>query len=259
MIASSQVIAKMIEMAQEMQAAMKRHEEAIGLVLQQAEVLAGVHEHLDASLPPGASDGDVRRTLAELGSPHSVADEAYAGAPAPAAAPTTTMQAARPGALSRSWLPVVVGLTLGFALWSLISIAFGGSSYSITSSITMDALGNTISSPDVIDYPGEFPIRALNALLSTALLWLPPVVLCLVSPLWSATEKATAALILPLTALALTALPDLGWAVTHSERGIGGGAWSGLALGVIGGGYLILRTSRSGLQRAVTLDRPTTS
>ncbi len=46
---------------------------------ERSEVLAGVHEHLDASLLPGASDEDVRRSLAELGSPQSVADEAYAG------------------------------------------------------------------------------------------------------------------------------------------------------------------------------------
>lgn len=48
---------------------------------ERAEVLAGVHEHLDVTLPPGASDDDVRHTLAELGSPQSVADEAYAGRP----------------------------------------------------------------------------------------------------------------------------------------------------------------------------------
>ena len=63
---------------------------------ERAEVLAGVHEHLDATLPPGSSIDDVRGVLAELGSPQSVADEAYAGrsshahahapAPAPAAA-----------------------------------------------------------------------------------------------------------------------------------------------------------------------------
>ena len=51
---------------------------------ERAEVLAGVHEHLDTSLAPSASDEDVRRSLAELGSPQSVADEAYAGRPAPA-------------------------------------------------------------------------------------------------------------------------------------------------------------------------------
>ena len=45
---------------------------------ERAEVLAGVDEHLEVSLGPEASDDDVRRALAELGSPQSVADEAYA-------------------------------------------------------------------------------------------------------------------------------------------------------------------------------------
>lgn len=51
---------------------------------ERAEVLGGVREHLDASLVPGATDDDVRAVLAELGSSQSVADEAYAGRPAPA-------------------------------------------------------------------------------------------------------------------------------------------------------------------------------
>lgn len=48
---------------------------------ERAEVLAGVREHLDASLPPGSGDDDVRAVLAELGPPQAVADEAYAGRP----------------------------------------------------------------------------------------------------------------------------------------------------------------------------------
>lgn len=50
--------------------------------VERADVLGGVREHLDASLVPGASDDDVRAALAELGSPHAVADEAHAGRPA---------------------------------------------------------------------------------------------------------------------------------------------------------------------------------
>lgn len=50
--------------------------------VERAEVLGGVREHLDASLVPGASDAEVRAVLAEVGLPHAVADEAYAGRPA---------------------------------------------------------------------------------------------------------------------------------------------------------------------------------
>ena len=56
---------------------------------ERAEVLAGVREHLDGSLPPDATDDDVRRALADLGSPQSVADEAYADRAIPAPRATT--------------------------------------------------------------------------------------------------------------------------------------------------------------------------
>lgn len=54
---------------------------------ERAEVLAGVREHLDGSLPADAGDDEVRRVLADLGSPQSVADEAYAGRATPAPGP----------------------------------------------------------------------------------------------------------------------------------------------------------------------------
>jgi uncharacterized membrane protein len=50
---------------------------------ERAEVLAGVREHLDGSLAPGADDASVRAVLAELGPPQAIADEAYAGRPGP--------------------------------------------------------------------------------------------------------------------------------------------------------------------------------
>jgi uncharacterized membrane protein len=46
---------------------------------ERAEVLAGVREHLEGAVGPGASDDDVRAALAELGPPQAIADEAYAG------------------------------------------------------------------------------------------------------------------------------------------------------------------------------------
>ncbi len=49
---------------------------------ERAEVLAGVREHLDGSLAPGADDAAVRTVLTELGPPQAIADEAYAGRPA---------------------------------------------------------------------------------------------------------------------------------------------------------------------------------
>ena len=59
---------------------------------ERAEVLAGVREHLDGSLAPGADDASVRAVLAELGPPQAIADEAYAGRPGLAPAPATQSQ-----------------------------------------------------------------------------------------------------------------------------------------------------------------------
>ncbi|MFW5475101.1 HAAS signaling domain-containing protein [Knoellia sp. CPCC 206450] len=73
---------------------------------ERAEVLAGVHEHLDATLPPGSSDADVRRVLADLGSPQSVADETYAGQ---LASVVTRLGARAP---RRGWLTSRVSSTL---------------------------------------------------------------------------------------------------------------------------------------------------
>ncbi len=72
---------------------------------ERAEVLAGVHEHLDASLQPSASNDDVRRTLAELGSPQSIADEAYAGHPA--SRPTDPLAGTPVAHPSSPWPPLV--------------------------------------------------------------------------------------------------------------------------------------------------------
>lgn len=217
---------------------------------ERAEVLAGVHEHLDGALTPGASDEDIRRVLADLGSPQSVADEAYAGRPPRA---TAVASQPRPGALSRSWVPVVVGLLLGLALLVVVFMAAAGSGYSTSGSESMDAAGNVTRGPVEIRYDVGFPVTTLVVLLSSVLVWLPPLVLCLLSPLWTAREKVLAASVVPAAAIALTALPDIGWALTGTELGINVGAWVGLALALVGGGYALLRLCRTALRRAERL------
>jgi len=216
---------------------------------ERAEVLAGVHEHLDASLAPGVSDDEVRRSLAELGSPQSVADEAYAGRPAPAAS-SPPLERTRPSLLSRGWVPVIVGLGLGLALLFILFISVAGSGYGTSSTDSTDSAGNVIQGPVEIQYDGAFPGATLIAMMVTSWVWFPPLFLCLASPLWTAREKAVTALALPVAAVALTALPDIGWALTRAEHGINVGAWTGLAIALVGGGYVILRLCRSGLRRA---------
>lgn len=217
---------------------------------ERAEVLAGVHEHLDTSLTPSASDEDVRRSLAELGSPQSVADEAYAGRSTPASAsPAPARQ--RPGPLSRGWVAIIVGLGLSLALVLVILVAAISTGYSTptdTESIGMFSSGTVQT--DLAALPGT----ALTVLLVTVLAWFPPLFLCTVSPLWNALEKAAAGLTLPLAASVITALPALGWATTKTEFGITLGAWTSLALAVVGGGYMIVRTTRIAARRAESLE-----
>lgn len=216
---------------------------------ERAEVLAGVHEHLDVSLDPGASDEDVRRSLAELGSPQSVADEAYAGRTGHAPTAPSPGDVRRPP-LSQGWVPLVVGLLLGLALVFIVFYSAAVTTYGTSSSSSTDSAGNVVQGPVEIQYDGAFPGATLISLVMTALLWFPPLFLCLVSPLWTAREKVMAALVLPLAAIALTALPDLGWALTGTERGISIGGWAGLALAVIGGGYALVHLTRVGGRRA---------
>ena len=142
---------------------------------ERAEVLAGVHEHLDASLPPSASDDEVRRALAELGSPQSVADEAYAGrSPQPTPAPTRPLPSAWPALAATVINAAGMGLTL------LLSI-FGG------------AMG---------PHPAEI-------LFGFGLLFLPWVAVCVLSAAsqtWSSRDKATSILLLPAFQIALAAV-----------------------------------------------------
>ena len=137
---------------------------------ERAEVLAGVHEHLDASLPPSASDDDVRRALAELGSPQSVADEAYAGRPASASAPVASREAS-------SWTAIVAtSLNAGCVLFMVLLIA------------TSTA------------HPAELAF-------SFVVFFLPWMVICVLTGLsgtWSHREKIRSILLLPATLVVLT-------------------------------------------------------
>lgn len=84
---------------------------------ERAEVLAGVREHLDGSLAPGADDAAVRAVLDELGPPQAIADEAYAGRPAPVAARTNPSQWQAITACGLNALGLL--LIVFFTLWAM--------------------------------------------------------------------------------------------------------------------------------------------
>ena len=136
---------------------------------ERAEVLAGVREHLDGSLAPGADDASVRAVLAELGPPQAIADEAYAGRPGPLPA------APQPPGPPARWQAVVATAinALGLVFTALL----------MTLSI----------------HPAELLVVGWFY----ALPWLAGLILAVLSPLWSAREKATSALLFPTTLLGL--------------------------------------------------------
>lgn len=152
---------------------------------ERAEVLGGVREHLDASLVPGATDDDVRAVLAELGSPHSVADEAYAGRPAPALfAPSRP----RPS----PWLAHVACFIngVGLALLTLVVV-----------------LGVVRPGP-MTPHPSEWVVMGMGFVIP----WSSLMVLTSMTAVWGSADRFRSILLYPLTFVALavaslTAIP----------------------------------------------------
>ena len=210
---------------------------------ERAEVLAGVREHLEGSLAPGADDASVRAALDELGPPQAIADEAYAGRPASAVA------APRPGPLSRTWVPVTVGVLLGLAL--LVTILVIGSIGGYATSDGLSSDGSTVTDPEVqFTTPG--PGGVLVGLLASWVFWIPATILTLASPLWTNRQKVALCLLTPAALVVMIALPTIGWASSHTELGINLGAWTSLALVALGGGWLLARLCRAAARKAAS-------
>ncbi|WP_353950993.1 hypothetical protein V6K52_15305 [Knoellia sp. S7-12] len=139
---------------------------------ERAEVLGGVREHLDASLVPGATDDDVRAVLAELGSPYSVADEAYAGRTSPT--PIAPPRASAP----RTWQAhTAVAINAACLAFLLLPLTFG--------------------------------MQGPSGLLSASwLFFLPWIAVCALSAatsVWTSKQQLASVLVIPATLLTLSA------------------------------------------------------
>lgn len=217
-----------------------------------AETLAGVQEHLDAATGGSQDDARVREALAQLGSPYDVAAEAHGSrVPQPAAVPLS----------SRGWVPVVVGVLLGLAV--LVVVAVVGSAASVvTSSSTATSApvtrgGDVVagdrdpaeveSAPDPqaessqVEFTGSLGGTVAGLLAGTPF-WASAFILVGASALWSQREKVTLFAVVPVVALAVGALPEIGW-VLVGEKGVYAGAWIGIALAV-GGVVVVVRLCR---------------
>lgn len=201
---------------------------------ERAEVLSGVREHIEVALVGGPQPGarEVQTVLAELGPPEAVADEAYAGFPA-AGPPAPPLR--RP-ALERAWVPAAVAVLSSLALLAVVS-TWGG------------MVGYAGSGADV-SYTTAFPTVTFVLLLPTSVLWMPAAALTMMSSLWSPREGRELALLVPAAATVLTLLPDLGYHLSQREVGINIGAWSALALALLGGSWLLWHHTRAAMGRA---------
>lgn len=209
---------------------------------ERAEVMAGVREHLDGALAgrDQVSDEEVRGVLAELGPPQAIADEAYAGRTAHASIPP-----GRVGALSRPWVPVVVAVLTAVGLFLVILVA--GTSSGVITSSSVDSSGNVVETSEL---SGDVPWAPLfGALLLALPLWGSVAILVGVSPLWVGREKLMAALLIPVAAALNAFLPMLGFGLV-GVNGVYAGAWTALALIVVGGGWLLMRLTRRASARA---------
>lgn len=143
-----------------------------------AEVLAGVREHLGDALGPDATSEQVQAALAELGSPQSIADEAYADRPA-----LTAMPAPAPAlsGLPPRWQAVVACALNGAGLAYLLLLTWVGASGA-------DLFG---------------------VLVLFVLPWVVVVALSVMSPVWTTRQMATSIALVPATLLGLALLTGL--------------------------------------------------
>jgi uncharacterized membrane protein len=138
---------------------------------ERSETLAGVREHIDASLAGrDPSDDAVHAVLAEIGSPRSVAEEAYAGRTAPVPARQRTQ------ALDRSWAPVLVAVAQAVGLLIILvvissSVVIGESSSTSPSSGGAQVI-TTIQRP----WDGSL-FMVIPAFLAAVWLWVPVAIL----------------------------------------------------------------------------------
>ena len=75
----------------------------------------------------------------------------------------------------------------------------------------------------------------------------PAAALTMMSSLWSPREGRELALLVPAAATVLTLLPDLGYHLSQREVGINIGAWSALALALLGGSWLLWHHIRAAM------------
>lgn len=212
---------------------------------ERAEVLAGVREHIEEALgdrphgSPQEDDAAVAAVLTELGPPDVIAQAAYADR----AAPADDRSATRVPLTSRAWVPVVVAVLQALSL--LLVILVVGASVGWVEESSTTSGGETV----VRTMGGSSIAAALAGGLVALPLWIVIALLVGLSALWTAREKVTHLLVVPVSALLFAAGPSLGWSL-GGPTGMVVSAWTVLTLVVAGGGWLLYRLTVSARRRA---------
>lgn len=205
--------------------------------LERAEVVMGVHEHVESALEGTArTEADVRAALDEVGPATAVAEEAYAGRPVPASSPQP--------ATSRPWLPTTVAVLQGLAL-SLVVLTYGTLGAFVSTS-TSRSDGDLVVTDR--DYVGSV-LDAVALMAAAFPFWLLAVVLVAVTALWTRRESAALMVLVPGCAVLLTGLPSLGYAVV-GDLGVYVGAGVAVVIALGGGATVVNVLVRRALRRS---------
>lgn len=205
--------------------------------LERAEVVMGVHEHVESALEGTArTEADVRAALDEVGPATAVAEEAYAGRPVPASSPQP--------ATSRPWLPTTVAVLQGLAL-SLVVLTYGTLGAFVSTS-TSRSDGDLVVTDR--DYVGSV-LDAVALMVAASPFWLLAVVLVAVTALWTHRESAALMVLVPGCAVLLTGLPSLGYAVV-GDLGVYVGAGVAVVIALGGGATVVNVLVRRALRRS---------
>ena len=209
---------------------------------ERAEVLAGVREHVHASLADATHIGtdDIQAVLDELGPPEAVAQEAYADH-RPASG--SSRRRASPS-LARPWVPVVITLPQILGLLALLLLSFSWGAFTV-----VETSGPSGVVSRAVTYAGSALPLLVASMMSVLPMWIPVFVLAVISDLWGRRHTFMHILLLPGSAVLLAVTPDLAW-VLGGEAGLQIGAWASMALVLLGSAWVLWHLTARGLKRS---------
>ena len=210
--------------------------------VERAEVLAGVREHVHASLADATHIGtdDIQAVLDELGPPEAVAQEAYADHRPTSGSPRRRASSS----LARPWVPVVIILPQMLGLLALLLLSFAWGAYTV-----VETSGPSGVVSRTINYASSALPLLMASMMSVLPMWIPVFVLAVISNLWGRRHTLMHILLLPAAAVLLAVTPDVAW-VLGGRAGLQAGAWISMALVLLGSTWVLWHLTARGLKRS---------